>query len=226
MPWTETALRLSVPDAQPADTSALLWRPAQARALLTLGHGAGAGMSHPTLIAIATALAAQQIATLRYQFPFMERGGGRDREAVSLATVAAATDLAGQVAADLPRFAGGHSFGGRMTSLAAARGLLPAVEGLVFLAFPLHPAGRPDTVRAAHLPEMPQRALFLSGNRDALAQIDLLQQVLTPLASRLHLHILDTADHGYHVLKRGRPPREDVFTEMARVCASWMIAPA
>ena len=222
MTWTETPLRLRVPAGQPAETSALLWRPAESRALLTLGHGAGAGMRHASLEALATALAAEGIATLRYQFPFMERGGGRDREAVSLDTVAAALELAQTVAPDLPVWAGGHSFGGRMTSLAAAAGRLPAAQGLVFCAFPLHPAGKPGTTRAAHLPQIPQRALFLSGNRDALARMDLLTEVLAPLGGRMQLHVLDTADHGYKTLKRERAAGPDVFAEMAQACAAWM----
>ncbi|RMG61894.1 MAG: alpha/beta hydrolase [Bacteroidetes bacterium] len=215
-------LRLSVPEGKPAQTDALLWRPEGAQALLTLGHGAGAGILHPNQEAIARALAAQQIATLRYQFPFMQRGGGRDKESVSLATVAAALHLAAEQAPDLPLLAGGHSFGGRMTSLAAAAGLLPQARGLVFFAFPLHAPGKPRTQRAAHLPDMPQPSLFLSGTRDKLAQAELLREVLAPLSPRAHLHWLDTADHGYQTLKRSRASEEDVFAEMARVCAEWV----
>ncbi|GAB4403377.1 MAG: alpha/beta hydrolase [Bacteroidia bacterium] len=203
--------------AQPGEMSYLLEIPTEAQALLAIGHGAGAGMRHASLERLAKALHRQRIATLRYQFPFMERGGGRDSEAVSLATVQAAFDLGSRQG--LPSFAGGHSFGGRMTSLAAAAGMLPQALGLIFFAFPLHAAGRPGTERAAHLSRIAQPMLFLSGTRDTLAQADLLTGVLA--STQATLHWLDTADHGYKTL-RTRASQEDIFDEMARIAAAWI----
>jgi uncharacterized protein len=203
------------------EVSALLWRPNDAQHLLVFGHGAGAGMAHPNMEGIAAALASREIATFRYQFPFMERGGGRDSEAVSLATVAAAVEQARDLVPDLPVWAGGHSFGGRMTSLAAARGLLPELKGLVFGSFPLHPAKKLATQRAAHLPEISLPMLFLSGDRDALAEAELLQGVLQGLP-QASLHWLEAANHGYQVLKRSRKSPEPIFAEMARVIQHWM----
>ena len=202
--------------------SSLLIRPPEARWLLVLGHGAGAGMRHRTLETIAQRLADAGMATFRYQFPYMERGGGgRDSRAVTLATVRAAVAAAHAAAPDLALLAGGHSFSGRMTSTAAAEAPLEPVRGLVFFAFPLHPPGRPGTERADHLRDVSVPMLFLSGTRDKLAERALLLPVCDGLKDRATLHLLDTADHGYKVLKRTRQSDEDVFVEMAQVVKTW-----
>ncbi len=204
------------------EVSSLLYLPSHARALLVLGHGAGAGMRHQTLETIAHKLAAVGIGTFRYQFPFMERGGGRDTDAVSVATVRSAVAEGRKHAGDVPLLAGGHSFGGRMTSLAAAAAPLEGVSGLIFFGFPLHAPGKASIVRAGHLPQIQAPMLFLSGTRDTLARLDLLEPLLAALGDRATLHLLHTADHGYKVLKRTRNSTEDVFDEMARVIDAWL----
>ena len=203
--------------------SGLLMKPRKAEALLVLGHGAGAGMRHENMENIANELAKVNIGTFRYQFPFMERGGGRDSEVVSLATVNQAILKAMELVDDLPIFAGGHSFGGRMTSLAAASPDFPAdVKGLIFFAFPLHAPNKPSDTRAAHLASIMIPMLFLSGTRDALASLDLLQPVVKKLKCKAQIHLIDTANHGYKILKRTRDSEEDVFVEMARVAKTWI----
>jgi len=203
------------------DVSGLLMRPAQASHLLVLGHGASTTMRHATLKAIAGALADAGIATFRYNFPYAEHGTGRDSQAVCTATVRAAVAAAHEAAPGLPFLAGGHSFGGRMTSIAASESPLDGVQGLVFFSFPLHQPGKPDTKRADHLAAVTVPMLFLSGTRDELATMDLLRPVCAKLGARATLHAVDTADHGYKVLKRSRTSDEDVFVEMARVVHAW-----
>jgi predicted alpha/beta-hydrolase family hydrolase len=204
------------------EVSGILLRPADATRLLVLAHGAGANMRHASMQAIAENAAEVGIATLRYNFPFMEQGRNRvDSPAVATATVRAAVQTASELAPDLPLLAGGHSFGGRMTTTAAAEAPLPGVKGLVLCSFPLHMADRPDTKRAEHLQGVSVPMLFLSGTRDKLAQLDLLQPVVAGLKGRATLHLLDTADHSYSVLKRTRKSSENVFAEMARVLADW-----
>jgi predicted alpha/beta-hydrolase family hydrolase len=202
-------------------TSALLVRPDNATHLLVLGHGASTNMRHANLQIIAERLADAGIATLRYNFPYMEHGRGRDSEAVCTATVRSAIATARKVAPDLPLLAGGHSFGGRMTSTAAAESLFDGVEGLVFFAFPLHQPGKPESKRADHLSAVTVPMLFLSGTRDELANLELLKPVCKKLGKRVTLHLLDTADHGFHTLKRSRKSEEDVFVEMARIVRMW-----
>ena len=199
----------------------VLWQcPPDAIAAVVLAHGAGAGMSHQNMQAIADAFEHRGIATLRFNFPFMEAGKSRtDTPAVATATIAAAFSAARERTA-LPLWLGGHSFGGRMASHAVLdRGLDPV--GLVFCSFPLHPSGRPASARAAHLPSLRQPMLFLSGTRDELAERGLLKQVVANLPTA-QLHWLDTADHGYHVLKRTRESAEDIFDEMARVAREFI----
>jgi predicted alpha/beta-hydrolase family hydrolase len=203
------------------EVSALLVRPEGAGHLLVLGHGASTTMRHATLGAIAGALADAGIATLRYNFPYAEHGTGRDSQAVCTATVRAAVAAARGAAPDLPLLAGGHSFGGRMTSTAAAEAPLDGVRGLVFYSFPLHQPGKPDIKRAEHLAAVQVPMLFLSGTRDELAAMDLLRPACAKLGGRATLHAVDTADHGYKVLKRSRSSDEDVFAEMARVVREW-----
>jgi predicted alpha/beta-hydrolase family hydrolase len=203
------------------EVSALLVRPDDASHLLVLGHGASTNMRHATLGSIAERMADAGIATFRYNFPYMEHGKARDSQAVCTATVRAAVAAARDAAGDLPLLAGGHSFGGRMTSTAASESPLDGVRGLVFFAFPLHLAGKPDTKRADHLSAVTVPMLFLSGTRDALADLELLRPVCKKLGKRATLHLLDTADHGFRTLKRSRKSEEDVFVEMARVVREW-----
>jgi uncharacterized protein len=203
------------------EVSALFMRPGNASHLLVLGHGASTNMRHATLQAIADRMAEEGIATFRYNFPYMEHGRGRDSREVCTATVRAAVAAARMAALDLRLLAGGHSFGGRMTSTAASESTLDGVHGLVFFSFPLHQPGNPDTKRADHLGEVTVPMLFLSGTRDELADLDLLQPVCKKLGKRATLHLLDTADHGFRTLKRSRKSKEDVFVEMARVVRQW-----
>jgi predicted alpha/beta-hydrolase family hydrolase len=204
--------------------SALLELPADARTLLVLTHGASTNMRHATLQTIADRMVEYQIATFRYNFPYMERGTGRDSQAVCTATVRSAVAAAASAVPNLPILAGGHSFGGRMTSTAASEAPLDHVRGLALFAFPLHPAGRPDTKRAEHLDAVKIPMLFLSGTRDDLARLDLLQSTVARLGNRATLHLLDTADHSFRVRKRSRQSDEDVFAEMARTVREWSAA--
>lgn len=205
------------------DVSAILVRPPDATSLYVLAHGAGAGMRHPFLGRIAEVLARQRIATLRYQFPYMERKTRRpDPPAVATATVRAAVALAQRLAPELPIVAGGKSFGGRMTSTAQAADPLPGVRGLVFLGFPLHPPGKPAVTRGEHLDAVRVPMLFLQGDRDEFAEPILLRQVLRKLGSRATLHLVNGGDHSFSVPKKsGRGP-EDVFAELATTIAAWV----
>jgi uncharacterized protein len=203
------------------NVSALLIRPDSAKFLLVLGHGASTNMRHATLQTIADRLADIGIATFRYNFPYMEPGGGGRSNPVSVATVRSAVAAAHKAAPDLILLAGGHSYSGRMTSTAASEAPLKNVHGIVFFSFPLHSPGEPDTKRAEHLSAVTVPMLFLSGTRDELADLSLLQPVCKKLGKRATLHLLDTADHGFKVLKKSRKSEEDVFVEMARVVEEW-----
>ncbi len=203
------------------EVSALLLRPESATHLLVLGHGASSNMRTPMLTTIAENLAEQGIATFRYNFPYSEKGGGRNSQATCLETIRSAVKAANHEAPDLPILAGGHSFSGRMTSTAQSEEPIAGVKGLVFFAFPLHPAGEPATKRADHLANIDIPMLFLSGTRDALGELDLLQPVVEKLGKRATLHLLDTADHSFKILKKKRQSTGDVFTEMARVVGEW-----
>jgi len=203
------------------EVSALLIRPGDANHLLVLGHGASTNMRHATLQTIAERMADAGIATFRYNIPYMEYGKGRDSQGVCTATVRAAVAAAHKAVPGLRLLAGGHSFGGRMTSTAASESPLDGVRGLVFFAFPLHQPGKPDTKRAEHLSAVTVPMLFLSGTRDELAKLDLLRSVSKKLGKRATLHLLDTADHGFRTLKRSRKSEEDVFAEMARIVGEW-----
>lgn len=205
------------------EVSALLLRPADPHALIVLGHGAGAGMRHPFLAAVAERLADHGVATLRYQFPYMERSGWPpDPRAVLLGTCRAAAREGRALAFDLPLFAGGKSMGGRMTSLAVAEAPLPGVRGLVFLGFPLHPAGRPATERAEHLSRVELPMLFLQGTRDRLADLSLLEPVCRELGGGATLRIVEGADHGFHVLVRSGRTDDEVLEELAAATAEWV----
>jgi uncharacterized protein len=213
-------LRFAVEGA--GDVSALLLKPQSARWMLVLGHGAGAGMTHPFLEKLAAELAEVEIATLRYQFPYMEeRRRVPDKPEVLTATVAAAVRTAWESAPELPLLAGGKSMGGRMTSQAASQGLLTGVKGLVFFGFPLHPPNRPSTNRAEHLKKVLQPMLFLQGTRDTLADLTLLRPICTDLGSRATLHIIDGADHSFHVLKSSGKNDPAILTELSQTTASW-----
>jgi uncharacterized protein len=203
------------------EVSALLIRPGDASHLLVLGHGASTNMRHATLQTIAERLADAGIATFRYNFPYMEYGKGRDSQETCTATVRSAVAAAHKAVPGIALLAGGHSFGGRMTSTAASESPLDGVGGLVFFAFPLHQPGKPDTKRAEHLGAVTVPMLFLSGTRDDLASLELLQPVCKKLGKRATLHLLDTADHGFRTLKRSRKSEEDVFLEMARIVREW-----
>jgi len=199
----------------------VLWQcPDAAVAALVLAHGAGAGMRHASMRAIADALERRGIATLRFDFPYMAEGRKRvDSPAVATAAIAAAFAAAAE-RTKLPIWIGGHSFGGRMASHAVLDQDVPA-QGLVFCSFPLHMPGKPDTKRAQHLAQIRLPVLFLSGTRDELAERALLEPLVTSLPNA-QLHWLDTADHGYRVLKRTRASTESVFDEMARVARAFI----
>ena len=210
--------------------SALLVRPEKARACFVFAHGAGAGMRHASMEAIAAGLAERGIATLRYQFPYMEKGSKRpDPPAVAHAAVRAAVAEAAKVCVGLPLFAGGKSFGGRMTSQAQAKAPLDGVKGIAFFAFPLHPAGEQSANRAGHLFDVEIPILFLQGTRDALADASLLKLVVRDVTNLslshprelVTLHLVEGADHSFHVLKSsGRNDRE-VLTEILDAFAAW-----
>ncbi len=202
--------------------SAILERPSDAWALYVLAHGAGAGMRHRFMEQVATALAGQGIATLRYQFPYAESGGRRpDPPAVLEATVRAAVAAAREAEPGLKLLAGGKSMGGRMTSNAMARAPLEGVSGLVFLGFPLHPPKRPAVTRADHLAQVASPMLFLQGTRDDLADLDLITDVCNGLGARATLHVVDGADHSFAVLKRSGRSGEEVLQELVTSIADW-----
>ena len=214
-------LRFSVGQTS-GEVSGLLVRPPDARLLCVLAHGAGAGMRHPFLEAVARALAEQKIATLRYQFPYMEQRARRpDPPAVAAATVRAAVAEAARVAPGLPLIAGGKSFGGRMTSTAQAEEPIPGVRGLVFLGFPLHPPGRPADKRAEHLAQVRIPMLFLQGDRDEFADLKLLGPVIKQLGERATLHLVAGGDHSFHVLKRSGRTDGDVMGELVQAMVDW-----
>jgi predicted alpha/beta-hydrolase family hydrolase len=219
MPASEQ-LRFAVEGA--GEVSALLLRPAKARWLLVLAHGAGAGMSHPFMEELAEELASVGVATLRYQFPYMEeRRRVPDAPAVLTATVRAAVRAATEVVRGLQLLAGGKSMGGRMTSQAAAQRPLDDVRGLVFFGFPLHPPRQPGTKRAEHLVKVTAPMLFLQGTRDTFADLKLLRPVCAKLGSKATLHVIETADHSFHVLKSSGRSDTEVLRELAETTASW-----
>jgi predicted alpha/beta-hydrolase family hydrolase len=214
--------RLTIEVGKSASVSALLTRPQRARACFVFAHGAGAGMSHPFMAAVAAGLAERNIATLRYQFPYMEKGSKRpDPPAVAHAAVRAAVAEAAR-ASGLPLIAGGKSFGGRMTSQAQAKAPLAGVIGLAFFGFPLHPAGKPSSDRADHLADVRVPMLFLQGTHDKLAELSLLKPVVARLGPRATLHLVEAADHSFHVPARsGRNDRE-IMGGVLDVFAAWI----
>lgn len=203
----------------------MLQVPEQARACFVLAHGAGAGMTHPFMTAVATGLAERAIATLRFQFPYMERRSRRpDPPRLAQATVRAAVAETARRLPNLPRFAGGKSFGGRMTSQAQAEAPLPGVRGLAFLGFPLHPAGRPSPDRGQHLFEVGIPMLFLQGARDALAEPDQIEPLGAALGERATLRLFQDADHSFHVPTRSGRTDAALRDELLDVLASWIFA--
>jgi len=220
---TETAAR-ALTIAVDADNrvSALFQTPVDARACYVFAHGAGAGMTHPFMAALAAELSLCGIATLRYQFPYMEMGGGRpDSPKLAHATVRAAVIAATDLAPELALIAGGKSFGGRMTSQAQAAEPLPRVHGLAFFGFPLHPAGQPSSDRAKHLADVHVPMLFLQGTRDELAQLALIRQLAQQLGPVATLREFDDADHSFHVRKRSGRDDAAVIVELADAFAQW-----
>jgi predicted alpha/beta-hydrolase family hydrolase len=221
-PLNTLALRMAIDDNSVA---ALLEAPVRPLAGYVFAHGAGAGMQHQFMAAIAQGLAERSIATLRFQFPFMEQGSRRpDTPAVAQAAVRAAVAEAARRLPGVPLFAGGKSFGGRMTSQAQAAAPLPSVRGLVFVGFPLHPAGKPSTARATHLAKVRVPMLFLQGTRDALADLALVQAETTGLGARATLHVVDGADHAFHVLVRSGRTDAQVREELLDAMARWMLS--
>ena len=205
--------------------SALLTRPVQPRACFVFAHGAGAGMTHAFMAAVASGLAERNIATLRYQFPYMEKGSKRpDPPGIAHAAVRAATAAAARHCPGLPLIAGGKSFGARMTSQAQARAPLANIIGLAFFGFPLHPAGKPSVERADHLNDVKIPMLFLQGTADKLAEVDLLKPVVKKLGTRASLHLLEAADHSFHVPVRSGRKDAGVMTEALDAFAAWIAA--
>jgi predicted alpha/beta-hydrolase family hydrolase len=217
------ARRLTFSVDETRRVTALLQLPRAAKACFVFAHGAGAGMDHPSMVAIAAELAERSIATLRFQFPYMQRGSRRpDPPALCHATVGAAAAAAARRAPKLTLFAGGRSFGGRMTSQTQAIEPLPGVKGLAFLGFPLHPAGKPSADRAEHLRDVKIPMLFLQGTRDELANLKLLRPVVKRLGARATLKLLQDADHSFHVPARTGRKDAEVRTEMLDVLATWI----
>jgi predicted alpha/beta-hydrolase family hydrolase len=222
---------MSVPAAKPVGitvkdgvhVSGLLQTPPRARACYVLAHGAGAGMNRPFMAAVAAELAQRGIATLRYQFPYMERGSKRpDPPQLAQAAVRAAVAVAAHAQPKLPLIAGGKSFGGRMTSQAQAADPLPGVHGLAFLGFRLHPAGQPSQDRAKHLFDVKIPMLFLQGTRDTLAALDQLEPLCKALGRRAALKLFADADHSFHVPARTGRKDAEVRGEVLDAFAAWI----
>jgi predicted alpha/beta-hydrolase family hydrolase len=224
---TGNSQKLDIGIGKAGSVSALLDRPANARACFVFAHGAGAGMPHPFMQAVAEGLGERGVATLRYQFPYMEKGSRRpDPPAIAHAAVRAAVAEAGRCCPGLPLIAGGKSFGGRMTSQAQAMAPLDGVRGLAFLGFPLHPAGKPSSDRAKHLADIDVPLLFVQGTRDSLAELKLLEPVIKNLGPSATLHLVAEADHAFHVpVRSGRNDRE-VMGEILDTFVAWIGAVA
>jgi len=217
----ETRVAIPVVGGQ---VSGLLLKPDSSKALYVFAHGAGVGMNHPSMASNAQRLAERGIATLRFQFPYMEKGGGRpDPPGIAHATVRAAVATATELAPELPLFAGGRSYGGRMTSQAQSIAPLPGVRGLVFLGFPLHPAGKPSNERADHLEQIEIPMLFVSGSRDALADMDFLQPLVAGLGEQATLHVVEGGDHGLRVLVSSGRTNDEAQAEALDAMAAWML---
>jgi predicted alpha/beta-hydrolase family hydrolase len=220
-PASPQKLKLQVDNAD--EVSALLLRPSAARACYIFAHGAGAGMTHPFMEMVAAGLCERGIATLRYQFPYMEKGSRRpDAPAVAHAAVRAAVAEAARCCPGLALFAGGKSFGGRMTSQAQAAAPLAGVRGLAFLGFPLHPAGKPSDTRAKHLFDVDIPMLFIQGTRDKLAELPLLEPIVKRLGKSASLHLVQEADHSFHVPARSGRNDRDAMSEVLDALSAWI----
>jgi predicted alpha/beta-hydrolase family hydrolase len=214
-------LKIEVDPAQ--SVSGLLLNPQHARACFVFAHGAGAGMTHPFMQSVATGLCERGVATLRYQFPYMEKGAKRpDSPTMARATVRAAVEAARRLCGDLPMIAGGKSFGARMTSHAQATTPLPGVRGLAFLGFPLHPAGKPSDERGRHLSDIQIPMLFLQGTRDKLAKMPLLEQLTQVLGARASLQLFEHADHSFHAPARSGQNDRDIMRDMLDALTAWI----
>ena len=217
--------RFTIDTGKSGAVSALVLRPEAPRACFVFAHGAGAGMTHSFMEAFAIGLFERGLASLRYQFPYMEKGSKRpDPPAIAQATVRAAVAKAAEIFPGLALIAGGKSFGGRMTSQAQAAAPLPGVRGLAFVGFPLHPAGKPSTGRADHLAKIDISMLFLQGTRDSLAEAALIEPVVQRLGSRATLHLAEGADHSFHVLARSGRKDAEVMNEIIDAFAGWVSA--
>ncbi len=217
------AQKLEIEIENAAPVSGLLTQPWQARACFVFAHGAGAGMTHPFMETVARGLGERGVATLRYQFPYMENGSRRpDSPAVAQATVRAAVAEAARRCPGLVLIAGGKSFGGRMTSQAQAAVPLAGVHGLAFFGFPLHPAGKPSRDRAKHLAHIDIPLLFLQGTRDSLADLKLLEPVVHGLGPSASLHAVEGADHSFHVLARSGRKDDEVMREILDTFVAWI----
>jgi predicted alpha/beta-hydrolase family hydrolase len=215
--------RIAVPNA--VEVSAILVQPAKPAALFVLAHGAGAGMRHPFLETLSRELVGFGVATLRYQFPYMgQRRKVPDSPKILTETVRAAVRAANERVPGVPLFAGGKSMGGRMTSLAASPQPLESVRGLIFVGFPLHPPQKPGMDRAEHLFHVSVPMLFLQGTRDAFAKLDLLRPVVEKLGTKATLHIVDTADHSFRVLKQANKTQSEIMQHLADTISKWMRA--
>lgn len=216
------AQELVIETGNAGPVSGLLTRPPHARACFVFAHGAGAGMTHPFMARVAAGLGERGFATLRYQFPYMEKGSKRpDQPSVAHAAVRAAVAEAARCCDGLPLIAGGKSFGGRMTSQAQAIAPLAGVHGLAFFGFPLHPAGKPSNDRAKHLADVHVPMLFLQGTRDALAELTLLEPVIKALGPSATLHPVRDADHSFHVLARSGRNDSEVMDEILDAFVAW-----
>ncbi len=214
--------QITIETGKGGSVSAILIRPPRARVCFVFAHGAGAGMTHPFMATVANGLGERGIATLRYQFAYMEKASRRpDPPAVAQATVRAAVAEAGRCCCGLPLIAGGKSFGGRMTSQAQAAAPLAGVVGLALFGFPLHPAGKPSADRAKHLADIDVPMLFLQGSRDSLAELDLLEPVVGKLGPSATLHLVDGADHSFHVPARSGRNDGEVMREILDALAAW-----
>jgi uncharacterized protein len=215
----------SIDTGSHGSVSALLTRPPRAKACFVFAHGAGAGMAHPFMATVAAGLGERGIATLRYQFPYMEKASKRpDAPTVAHAAVRAAVAEAARCCPGVALIAGGKSFGGRMTSQAQAQAPLDGVHGLVFFAFPLHPAGKPSDSRAAHLADVAVPMLFLQGSNDALADLALLERTVASLGDRGSLELIAQADHSFHVPAKSGRKDPEVLAEALDVAVTWMAA--
>jgi predicted alpha/beta-hydrolase family hydrolase len=219
---TVHAKQLTIDTGKSGAVSALLLRPEAPRACFVFAHGAGAGMAHSFMEAFAIGLSERGLASLRYQFPYMEKGSKRpDPPAIAQAAVRAAVAKAAEIFPGLALIAGGKSFGGRMTSQAQAAAPLPGVRGFAFIGFPLHPAGKPSADRADHLAKIDIPMLFLQGTRDSLAEVTLIEPVVQRLGSRATLHLAEGADHSFHVLARSGRKDAEVMNEILDAFAGW-----